>query len=225
MLATHAKLPTFCAAVKVVSRSGLLVKAHSDPTALHLADAVIHREVLLMKLAAHQRILKLYDFVGHGDLVYMVLEHAPNKTLFDLFRTSTSYLPPPLVHHIFSQVMQGLSYTHDLRIVHRDIKLENIFVFGPSIKTLLRHENMADLQALHVKIGDFGLSHIDDPDVLSTVFHGSPHYQAPELWARVPHHALPTDIWSAGVVLYALQCRSLPFGLAHLEDCAAIYED
>lgn len=68
-LATHAINPTLRAAVKIVSRTGLLVKADGDPTALHLADAVIHREVLLMKLAANERIVKLYDFVGHGDLV------------------------------------------------------------------------------------------------------------------------------------------------------------
>lgn len=67
-LASHCTIPTLRAAVKVVSRTGLLLKADGDPTALHLADAVIHREVLLMKLASHDRIVKLYDFVQHGDL-------------------------------------------------------------------------------------------------------------------------------------------------------------
>lgn len=67
--ATHVNLPTLCAAVKVISRSRLLAKAEADPTALHLADSVIHHEALLMKVVQHERIVRLYDFISNGDLV------------------------------------------------------------------------------------------------------------------------------------------------------------
>ncbi|KAF8508958.1 kinase-like domain-containing protein [Gautieria morchelliformis] len=250
-LASHATIPTLCAAVKIISRTGLLIKAEGDPGALHLADAVIDREVLLTKIASHERIVKLYNFVADGDLAYMILEHAPNKTLFDLFHSHSSFLSPVFITHLFSQLMQAVDHIHSLHIVHRDIKLENLFLFGPDIKDIIlqadsthgRNRKRKDIlphnlkhasahatkpsphpyTALTVKLGDFGLSHTHPPTALSKVFHGSPHYQAPELWARAPHRPFPTDVWSAGVVLYALVGRRLPFGLDELEEWGRVF--
>lgn len=181
----------------------------------------------------------------------MVLEHAPNKTLFDLFRTHPSYLPIPLVTHLFSQLMQAINHIHTLHIVHRDIKLENVFLFGPDIMDILRpnanhlhrthrhrsllHHNSKHMQqsiheapsfpytSLTLKLADFGLSHTHPPATLSSVYHGSPHYQAPELWARVPHLPLPTDVWSAGVVLFAMVARRLPFDVDELEEWGGFF--
>lgn len=183
---------------------------------------------------------------------YIILEHAANKTLFDLFHSQSSFLPTSLVTHFFSQLMHGLAHLHSLHIVHRDIKLENVFLFGPDVKDVLqldstqtrnhkykhflpnskhspahtRNVPLSSFTDLSLKLGDFGLAHTHSPPTaLSTVFHGSPHYQAPELWARVPHCPFPTDLWSAGVVLFALVVRRLPFGVRELEEWGCVFNE
>lgn len=80
--------------------------------------------------------------------------------------------------------------------MHRDLKPENL---------LLDHN-------FNIKIVDFGLSNTykDKNDKLTTAC-GSPCYAAPEMVAGKPYNGLMTDIWSAGVILYAMLCGYLPF--------------
>lgn len=91
--------------------------------------------------------------------------------------------------------MSGVEYLHKLRIVHRDLKPENL---------LLDHKK-------NIKIVDFGLSNLyKDGELLKTAC-GSPCYAAPEMIAGKRYNGLNVDIWSCGVILYALICGYLPF--------------
>lgn len=91
--------------------------------------------------------------------------------------------------------MSGIEYVHKLGIVHRDLKPENLL--------LDKNKN--------IKIVDFGLSNLYKNDELLKTACGSPCYAAPEMIAGKKYVGLRVDIWSAGVILYAMVCGYLPF--------------
>ena len=100
--------------------------------------------------------------------------------------------------------MEGINFCHKLGICHRDLKLENLMLTGE------------EPEPPSVKIADFGLSVLQaSPGNLSGTFCGSPLYAAPELMtdgaAPDGYDASRSDVWSCGVILYALLCSALPF--------------
>lgn len=100
-----------------------------------------------------------------------------------------------LAHASCVQIVSGIEYCHHYRIVHRDLKPENL---------LLDSDN-------NIKIADFGLSNVaHDGDFLRTSC-GSPNYAAPEVISGNLYAGPEVDVWSCGVILYALLCGTLPF--------------
>lgn len=95
----------------------------------------------------------------------------------------------------FQQIISGIEYVHKLGIVHRDLKPENLL--------LDKNKN--------IKIVDFGLSNLYKNNELLKTACGSPCYAAPEMIAGKKYVGLRVDIWSAGVILYAMICGYLPF--------------
>lgn len=98
---------------------------------------------------------------------------------------------------MYQQLIAGIEYIHKSGICHRDLKPENL---------LLDYDKT-------LKIVDFGLSNMYSPsdnETLKTAC-GSPCYAAPEMIAGKKYHGLKSDIWSSGVVLYAMVCGFLPF--------------
>jgi 5'-AMP-activated protein kinase catalytic alpha subunit len=93
------------------------------------------------------------------------------------------------------QIISGIEYIHALGIVHRDLKPENLLL--TSFQNIL--------------IVDFGLSNKYEPNQTLKTACGSPCYAAPEMIAGRPYQGLKTDLWSCGVILYALLCGYLPF--------------
>lgn len=96
---------------------------------------------------------------------------------------------------LFRQVISAVSYCHDQRIIHRDIKGENI----------LLDEHM------NVKLIDFGLATFYKENECLEVPCGSPNYAAPEVLLKRKYKGPEVDIWSLGVVFYILVCGFLPF--------------
>ena len=92
------------------------------------------------------------------------------------------------------QLLQGLAYLHQQNIFHRDIKPENLLVKGDNIK-----------------IADFGLANFLMDDNFLDTSCGSPNYAAPEVISGRMYAGPEVDIWSCGVILYALLCGRLPF--------------
>ena len=93
------------------------------------------------------------------------------------------------------QIIQGVKYLHDKNIIHRDLKLGNLF--------------LNDM--LHVKIGDFGLAaRIEYDGERKKSLCGTPNYIAPEILTR-KGHSFEVDIWSIGCVMYTLLVGQGPF--------------
>lgn len=117
---------------------------------------------------------------------------------------ATPMLSDDLARTLFRGLVEGIRFCHVLGIHHRDLKLENLMLTS------------ADPATMCLKIADFGLSDLQTlPSSLSSTFCGSPLYAAPELMtagaAPDGYDAAKSDVWSCGVVLYALLASALPF--------------
>lgn len=122
------------------------------------------------------------------------MEYAPGGELFD-YIVANKKLKEKDACKFFQQIIAGIEYLHKLNIVHRDLKPENL---------LLDYEK-------NIKLVDFGLSNTyKNGEQLKTAC-GSPCYAAPEMIAGKRYVPIGVDIWSSGVILYAMICGFLPF--------------
>ncbi|XP_072023614.1 5'-AMP-activated protein kinase catalytic subunit alpha-2-like isoform X3 [Amphiura filiformis] len=159
----------------------------------------IRREIQNLKLFRHPHIIKLYQVISTPTDIFMVMEYVAGGELFD-YIVKHGKLKEHEARRFFQQIISGVDYCHRHMIVHRDLKPEN----------LLLDNN------LHVKIADFGLSNMmTDGEFLRTSC-GSPNYAAPEVISGKLYAGPEVDIWSCGVILYALLCGTLPFDDEHV---------
>ena len=154
----------------------------------------VRREVQFLKLLRHPHIIKLYEVISTPTDVFMVMEHVPGGELFE-YLVQHGKLTEEIARKFFQQIISGIYYCHRHKIVHRDLKPENLLLDANK----------------NVRIADFGLSNmILDGEFLSTSC-GSPNYAAPEVISSKQYAGPEVDVWSCGVILYALLCGSLPF--------------
>lgn len=187
------------AAIKVISKAifNSKVTARESSIAATTPDSLpygIEREIIIMKLLNHPNVLRLYDVWETNSNLYMVLEYAEKGELFNLL-VERGPLPENEAVRFFRQIIIGISYCHALGIVHRDLKPENL---------LLDHK-------FNIKIADFGMAALETEDKLLETSCGSPHYAAPEIVSGIPYHGFASDVWSCGVILFALLTGRLPF--------------
>jgi len=159
----------------------------------------IRREIQNLKLFRHPHIIKLYQVISTPTDIFMVMEYVSGGELFD-YIVKHGKLKEEDARRFFQQIISGVDYCHRHNVVHRDLKPENLLL---------------DNQ-LNVKIADFGLSNMmQDGEFLRTSC-GSPNYAAPEVISGKLYAGPEVDIWSCGVVLYALLCGTLPFDDEHV---------
>lgn len=154
----------------------------------------VRREINILKMCTHPHIIRLYEVIDTPTDIFVVMEYVSGGELFD-YIVSRGRLPPDEARHFFHQIISGIEYCHFHKIVHRDLKPENL---------LLDADN-------NIKLADFGLSNVShDGDFLRTSC-GSPNYAAPEVISGNLYAGAEVDVWSCGVILYALLCGTLPF--------------
>lgn len=194
-IARHSKTGQY-AAVKIVSKSALnshLSMKHMDEEAQRILHS-IEREIVIMKLIEHPNIMRLYDVWETSTELYLILEYVEGGELFDYLcdkgRLSTS---EALGH--FQQIITAVSYCHRFNIAHRDLKPENL---------LLDRDG-------NIKVADFGMAAWQGKSDLLQTACGSPHYAAPEVIMGKSYNGACSDVWSCGVILYALLAGRLPF--------------
>jgi serine/threonine protein kinase len=150
----------------------------------------------------HDNVVGVTDFGTSEDgAAFLVMEHLRGESLAALCKREAP-LPWPRVRHIMTQLCRALQAAHDVGVVHRDIKLENI----------LRTERGSD--ADFIKVLDFGLAKLQTGGGLrltrTGVVLGTPDYMSPEQARGAPTDHR-TDIYAAGVVMYVLLCGRPPF--------------
>ncbi|RVD88237.1 uncharacterized protein DFL_002429 [Arthrobotrys flagrans] len=178
----------YLATHKLTNGSKVVLKSaqKSDP---NLAREIHHHRQLI-----HPHIVRLYEVVVTESLVWMVLEYCPGAELYD-YLIKNGRLSTETAQKIFAQLVGAVAYVHQKNCVHRDLKLENIM--------LDRHEN--------VKLCDFGFTREYERLRPLQTFCGTVCYSAPEMVKGEKYLGQAVDVWSLGVILYALLCGELPF--------------
>ena len=144
----------------------------------------------------HPNVISVSEIFENKDSYFSVMEYCEGGELFT-YITKNRYLIEEEAAFFYYQLICGLEYIHSLGIVHRDLKPENL---------LLTKDNI-------LKIIDFGLSNYfqkNDKNLLSTPC-GSPRYAPPEMVSGEKYDGFKADIWSTGIILFAMLCGYLPF--------------
>ena len=157
----------------------------------------IQREIAILKIVRHKNIIKLYELMETPNKIYLVMEYCNGGELFD-YIVSKKHLSERQACRFFQEIINSLEYLHSLNIVHRDIKPENLLLDKINNKITL-------------KLIDFGISNCYTPDKLIETPCGTASYAPPEMHKGEEYYGLLSDIWSAGVVLYAMAFGYLPF--------------
>ncbi|KAJ4271470.1 hypothetical protein NW762_000173 [Fusarium torreyae] len=207
-------------AIKLIKRDSV----GSNPSRF----AKIYREVAILRGVQHPNIVRLIDKVETDRHIGIILEYASGGELFD-YILNHRYLKDNAARRLFAQLVSGVGYLHKKGIVHRDLKLENLLLdrnrniiitdFGFA-NTFDPNEELSKEEELNLTDKEFvkrmGLDRVKmngsrKGDLMQTSC-GSPCYAAPEL---VVSDSLYTgrkvDVWSCGVILYAMLAGYLPF--------------
>ncbi|EGR28392.1 protein kinase domain protein [Ichthyophthirius multifiliis] len=172
-------------AVKILEKDKITEQADVERVA---------REIHILKILRHPHIIQLYEIIETSKYLYLIMEYAIGGELFDYIVTNQRVNEKESCKFM-QQIISGVEYLHKLNIAHRDLKPENL---------LLDHEK-------NLRIVDFGLSNLYKKDELLKTACGSPCYAAPEMIAGQKYEGLRVDIWSSGIIMFALICGYLPF--------------
>lgn len=158
----------------------------------------VKREIRYSKYFRHPNIIRLYEVIETNNEIILIMEYAPGGELYNLI--SKGRLVEDEARRIFQQIIFGLEYLHAHQVAHRDLKPENIPLDEDG----------------NVKLADFGLSNVMRDGIFLYSSCGSPNYAAPELINGKVYNGASIDIWSSGVILYALLTGTLPFDEDHI---------
>jgi 5'-AMP-activated protein kinase catalytic alpha subunit len=179
----------------ILTGEKVAIKVLEKERIVDIADVErVAREIHILKLIRHPHIIQLYEIIETPRQLYLIMEFASGGELFD-YIVAHQRVKEKEACRFFHQMLAGIEKIHEMNVVHRDLKPEN----------LLLDENQ------HIKIVDFGLSNTYPEGTLLKTACGSPCYAAPEMIAG--KHYVPSlcDVWSCGVILFALTCGFLPF--------------
>lgn len=154
----------------------------------------LEREITIMQLIKHPNVMELYDVYETKKELYLVLEHVEGGELFD-YLVKKGRLSEFEALRFFQQIIFGIDFCHDYGICHRDLKPENLLLD----------------KDLNVKIADFGMASLQVAGKMLETSCGSPHYASPEIIKGIKYDGPTADVWSCGVILYALLTGNLPF--------------
>lgn len=157
------------------------------------------QEIKLLKRLNNHNIIELKECLFKGPKIYIVLEYC-SYVLSDLLAEKKgNKLCSTLARNLFHQLCCGLNYLHSNRVVHRDIKPQNLLITTCGV----------------LKIIDFGVSHIlpmFTTDDLCSNYEGTPLFQAPEVVSGQTEYAgFKVDVWSSGITLYLMLYGQYPF--------------
>ncbi|KAJ3113017.1 protein kinase, AMP-activated, alpha 2 catalytic subunit [Phlyctochytrium bullatum] len=138
--------------------------------------------------------VKLAEHCTSREKIFLVMEFAAGGDLYDFIKRNKP-VSEKTCRHFFRQIISAVDYCHRNSVIHRDLKPENCLIddYG------------------NIKIIDFGFGNTFHRERTLDTYCGSPYYAAPEMIRGTPYVGPEVDIWSLGVILYAMLMGSLPF--------------
>mmetsp|Transcript_15868 Transcript_15868/g.22599 ORF Transcript_15868/g.22599 Transcript_15868/m.22599 type:complete len:820 (+) Transcript_15868:169-2628(+) len=176
-------------AVKVVSKANL-VKAR--------AQQKLEAEIKIHRTLRHKFICEYKHYFQDKNNCYIMLELCLNQSMNELIK-KRKRLTEPEVKYFLSQLLEAVQYMHSKNVIHRDLKLGNLFLD----------------KNLNIKVGDLGLAtKLSSSDEKRKTICGTPNYIAPEVIngdKEKRGHSFEVDIWSMGVICYTLLVGKPPY--------------
>ena len=181
--------------INKITKEKVAIKILKKNKMIHEEDIKrIEREISILKKLDHINVIKIYKIDEDFEKYYIFMEYCENGELFH-YIVERQRLSEEESSFFFYQLINGLQYIHSENIVHRDLKPENL---------LLGKNNI-------LKIIDFGLSNFSEPENYLETPCGSPCYASPEMVSGKKYDGHIIDIWSTGIILFAMLCGYLPF--------------
>ena len=159
------------------------------------------REMDILKKMHHVNVVRTYEIISTETTFYIFMDFCAKGELFN-YIVVKQRLSTKKSAFFYYQLINGIEYIHKKGVCHRDLKPENL---------LLTEKNK-------LKIIDFGLSNYFNGNLLETPC-GSPCYASPEMVRGHKYDGFKIDIWSSGIILYAMLCGYLPFEEMENDDC------
>ncbi|XP_054724562.1 serine/threonine-protein kinase PLK1-like [Uloborus diversus] len=170
---------------KIVSKSMLIKPHHKEK---------MFQEINIHRSLSHKYIVSLHSYFQDSSNVYIILELCSKRSLMEMHKRRKTFTVPE-ARYFMRQILLACKYMHDNQVIHRDLKLGNLFL----------NDNM------ELKVGDFGLAtRISFEGERKKTLCGTPNYIAPEILTK-KGHSFEVDIWSLGCILYTLLVGSPPF--------------
>ena len=161
----------------------------------HLEQARTEMETL--KICQHKNIMRLYEVFENADNIYLVLEYLGGGNLYNYMKEHQLIIKESMAKRLIKSVTSALHYLHKYGVIHRDIKPDNVVFESTS-------------EDCDVKLVDFGLAKILEPNEMATEPVGTLCYAAPEILLGNKYNS-SVDLWSLGVLLYWILSGNLPF--------------
>ncbi|XP_043934874.1 caM kinase-like vesicle-associated protein [Protopterus annectens] len=151
-------------------------------------------EIMILKMVRHPNILQLVDVYETRKEYFIFMELATGREVFDWI-LDQGYYSERDTSNVIRQVLEAVAYLHSLKIVHRNLKLENLVYFNR-------------LKNSKIVISDFHLAKLENGLIKEPC--GTPEYLAPEVVGR-QRYGRPVDCWAIGVIMYILLSGNPPF--------------
>lgn len=152
----------------------------------------IQKEISILKKLRHKNLIQLYEILESKTNLFLIMEYCPKGELFD-YIVKRKKLSEYTACKLFQNLIDGVDYLHCIKIVHRDLKPENLLLDDRT----------------NLKITDFGLS-TTYSGLISTPC-GTPSYAPPEMLRGENYIGEKSDVWSCGIILFAMLGGYLPF--------------